>query len=82
MAKLSPHEVYLAAVAGGAAIGLILAGLGGIMLSAAFGNVMQPLPDAVAGAAFFVVGAAFVLVSLIVLPAIRAIQLEPEALPR
>jgi len=81
MAKLTPRDVYLGATAGGAAIGLILSALGVIMLNASFVDFAPAWQDAVAGATFFAVGAAFVLVSLIVLPALRSIQLESGAPP-
>jgi hypothetical protein len=82
MAKLTPREVYLGASAGGTSIGLILSALGVVLLNASFGDIAPAWQDAITGATFFAVGAAFVLVSLIVLPALRAIRLESGAAPK
>ena len=78
MAGLSPRDVYLGAVGGGTIIGLALSLLGAAMLFASMGTPApaSAVEAAVGGAAFLAVGGAFVLVSLIVLPALRAIRLE------
>jgi len=73
---LTPREVYLGAMGGGAATGLILCGWGLLNLLASFGNTTTQWQFAVEGATFFAVGAAFVLVSLVVLPAVQAIHLD------
>lgn len=82
MVGITPRDVYLGAVAGGTLIGLALAAIGVLNLMGSYGFTSTQWQDAVVGATFFAVGSAFVLVSLIVLPAIRAIHLETGAAPR
>jgi hypothetical protein len=77
MAPFTPRDIYMAAVVGGACIGLFLMGWGVLFFSAAFsagGTSTSIYP--IEGAALFSAGAAFLLVSIILLPAMRAIQLE------
>jgi hypothetical protein len=80
---MTPRDVHLAVVVGGTVIGLILTGLGALMLSAAY-NVggADATFDLFEGATFFGTGAAFILVSLILLPALRAMRLETASFTR
>jgi hypothetical protein len=75
--KMNPRDIYQGAVLGGAIIGVVLAALGALLLLAALRpDATRPAVTAVAGAVFFAIGALFVLVSVIVLPAVRAIRLD------
>jgi hypothetical protein len=80
VAKLAPRDIHFAVVVGGTIVGLIFAALGELMLSAAYtvGGADATF-DLVQGAAFFGVGSAFLLVSAILLPGLRAIRLESES---
>ncbi len=77
MSRLSPRDVHIGTVAGGGLIGLALAVLGTLDFNAAFGGPNQWI-WVIEGATWIVVGALFVLVSVIVLPAWRAGRLERE----
>lgn len=66
----------MGAVLGGALIGVVLLALGGLLLNGAYIGGMWAGEDLVAGVAFFTVGAAFFLVSVILLPGLRAIRME------
>lgn len=79
MAKLTPRDVEIGITAGGTLIGLVLSALGLVFLSASFAASATEWQSAVVVTTLFTVGAAFVLVSLIVLPALRAIRIESGA---
>jgi hypothetical protein len=74
---MEPRVVYLATVVGGGIIGAALSGLGALFLLGSLRpNEADDYLVSAAGTAFFVVGALFVLVSVIVLPALRAMKRE------
>jgi hypothetical protein len=80
MTQTTPREIHMAAVLGGGLIGLALMAFGLLAFSAAFNfSGMTTSTDAFEGATFFGTGAAFFLVSVILLPALRAMQLEAAA---
>ena len=73
----TPRDVHIASVVGGGLIGLVLMVVGALLFSASSTtggtNVVVDLFE---GATLFSVGAAFVIVSAIILPARRALELE------
>jgi len=77
MARVTPRDVHIASVVGGGVIGLVLMVIGALLFSAA-SNVggTNVFIDLFEGATLFSVGAAFVIVSAIILPARRALELE------
>jgi len=83
MASITPRDVYLATVLGGGLLGLALVGLGLLVFSAAYnsGGDGDELIDLAEAATFFLSGVAFLLVSVIVVPAMRAMRLETSAKP-
>jgi hypothetical protein len=83
MARITPHDIHGAAVIGGTAVGLIMAGLGALLFNAAYNaGPTDTLIDLIEGATFFSAGAAFVLVSGILLPGLRATRLESASQTR
>jgi len=83
MASITPRDVYLATVLGGGLLGLALVGLGLLVFSASYnsGGGGDELIDLAEAATFFLSGAAFILVSVILVPALRAMRLETSAKP-
>jgi hypothetical protein len=83
MAPLTPRDVYLATVLGGGLLGLALIVLGLIVFSASYnaGGDGDELIDLAEAATFFLSGVAFVLVSVVVVPAMRAMRLETSGKP-
>jgi hypothetical protein len=76
MTHLSPRDIHVAAVVGGGLIGLILGAIGALDFVAAFGGGSSAATSLLEGAVLVSVGAAFLLVSVIVLPALRALAME------
>lgn len=77
MARITPRDVHIATVVGGGLIGAVLMALGAVLFSAASnGATSSFVVDLFEGTTFFIAGAAFVIVSVIMLPARRALQLE------
>jgi hypothetical protein len=78
----TPRDVYLAAVVGGAILGIAFGAFGTLLLLSAFSSsVAHPGINAFVGATFFLAGSAFILVSVIVLPALRAMKMETRPAP-
>ena len=78
---MKPSDVLGATVLGGSLIGVAFMALGGLMLSAASNAGNSATTDLFAGSVLFAAGAAFLLVSLILIPALRAIQRESPQRP-
>ncbi len=76
MARLSPRDVRMATTAGGGLIGAVLAGLGALDLNSSFIPGSYQWQDAVLGVSCLAIGAAFFLVSVIVLPALHAFHAD------
>jgi len=77
MPRVPPRDVHIASVVGGGVIGLVLMVVGALLFSAASAvGGSDVLPDFLGGAAAFGVGAALVIVSVILLPGRRARQSE------
>jgi hypothetical protein len=76
MSRRTPTESFRIIVIGGLIFGVILVGLGAYYLDNVFhqgGNPATYLPLALT---FFSIGASFVLVAAVILPALRAMRLE------
>lgn len=75
--RISPRDVHLATTIGGVFFGLAMMLLGLLFDTMAFGPATpNQFPEVVVGVSLFSVGAAFTLVSGIILPALRAMRAE------
>jgi hypothetical protein len=75
MARLTPRDVPMATVLGGAITGVAFGAFGGLLLLSAFASSNpNPYRNALVGPTFFSAGSAFFLVSVIVLAAWRALR--------
>ena len=79
MARLTPRDVRIGTMAGGGLIGAVLSGAGTFGLLGSFSSGGYEWQDALTGALLLGIGAAFVLVSVIVLPALHASRVETLA---
>jgi hypothetical protein len=76
MARTTARDLYIAIVVGGGLVGSVLMALGAVLMSAAYSGATNEVLDLVEGTTFFVVGAPFIIVSLILVPARRQLALE------
>jgi len=76
MARTTTRDLYILIVVGGGLVGSVLMAFGAVLMSAAYSAANNEVLNLVEGTAFFVVGAAFVIVSLILVPARRLLALE------
>jgi len=76
MARATAHDLYVLIVVGGGLVGSVFMALGAVLMSGAYSDATNEALDLIEGTTFFVVGAVFILVSLILVPARRLAALE------
>jgi hypothetical protein len=81
MSRITPRDVHIGTVVGGCIIALTLSGVGILDFVAAFGAGPKHWVFAFEGAVCRAIGSAFGLISAILLPAWRTLQLERAGIP-